>query len=129
MLGTSNVSVIRSRSITCKVCSASKLATSTWLSPARNWISARAIPATWNSGATCSKRPPAIGGMSTIRGMQADQRLRCDCITPLGKPVVPPVYMMQARSSPPRPASSTAGELAISRSKPCMPAGTSPSPA
>ncbi|MNN72284.1 hypothetical protein D3C81_1883070 [compost metagenome] len=68
-------------------------------------------------------------GATVMRIIMQDHRLRWDIITPLGRPVVPPVYMITARSSPLRRRSSIGAESAIRPSYESMPAGAAPSPA
>ncbi|MNZ84692.1 hypothetical protein D3C78_1034560 [compost metagenome] len=71
----------------------------------------------------------ATGGISARRISTADSRLPWDSITPLGRPVVPPVYMITASASPPVQVSAIGVASAISVSKDSMPAGVSASPA
>ncbi|MNE70496.1 hypothetical protein D3C80_1662890 [compost metagenome] len=76
-------------------------------SPSNEIRITRDSAARWNIGAMCRVKASAGTGTSAARATAAVHRFMCDCITPFGRPVVPPVYMMLARSSPPRNASST----------------------
>ncbi len=91
MVGTSSTSVTRSRSMVCSTSRASKAVASTCVSPAMNCTSARPMPPMWNSGATCSAMLPSGMGVCAKRWMPMAHSVQWLCITPLGKPVVPPV--------------------------------------
>ncbi|MCY1301630.1 hypothetical protein D9M69_592390 [compost metagenome] len=99
------MSVTFSLSMVRNTSSASNDGTNTCGRPATVCAMTRAMQAVWNIGATCRVTLPVGNGISAMRMIAEDQRFMCDCITPFGRPVVPPVYMIEARSSPPRWAS------------------------
>ncbi|SEL98983.1 hypothetical protein SAMN05518845_11481 [Variovorax sp. YR750] len=117
MVGTMNISVMRADCTACSTASSSNMgSTCIGISRSRFWIEAPQ-PATWNMGAAtsdtafCASRGSAATVLSALM-----QRLPCVSITPLGCPVVPPVYMMAASSSVPCGASSAGSALASSAS-------------
>ncbi|MNN28071.1 hypothetical protein D3C76_1068020 [compost metagenome] len=102
MVGTSRVSVTLSCSMVCSTSSGSNAGTNTCGLPTSPWPMTADMAAPWNIGAICRHTRSAGTGYSAIRPTADDHRFMCDCITPFGQPVVPPVYMMLARSLPPR---------------------------
>ena len=63
----------------------------TQVPPTMDWPTSRPRPATWKSGATSSETLSGALLSSAPRVIEAAQKLACDSITPLERPVVPPV--------------------------------------
>ena len=96
MVGTNTVCVIRSRSMAASTAAGSKRGSSTCAAPTHVQATTLAVPATWNIGQTWSQRcgwrwPVAIRLWRALAS-----RLPWLSITPLGRPVVPPVYEIAA---------------------------------
>ncbi|MOA62239.1 hypothetical protein D3C78_1875960 [compost metagenome] len=82
---------MRSRSMVRITSEASKAGTNTLGSPISEIRITRDNAARWNMGAMCRVMASAGTGTSAARATAADHRFMCDCMTPLGWPVVPPV--------------------------------------
>ncbi len=91
MAGTAISLVQRSRSMASSMASTEKPGTMTCVQPATRPRSKNDRPARWNSGATCSSRAlsSTLAASSEICELMASAEWLS--ITPLGRPVVPPV--------------------------------------
>jgi hypothetical protein len=74
--------------------------------------SAYDVPPTWNSGIATRLRSPGSIGASGAELHVCATMLRCDSITPFGRPVVPELYITSHRSSTVRSAAPPAGRAA-----------------
>jgi hypothetical protein len=123
MVGTRKVSVPRSSAMACSTGSSSKPGSTTWRASRCTSCSTRAMPPTWNIGAQWM---PTLS-IGRVAARLADSalvtRLAWLCITPLGRPVVPPVYITAARSLPLRRASATGVAAATSVGPSMKPSG------
>ena len=91
MLGTTSVTVTRSRSMRSSAAPGSNAGSRTWR-PAFQIVESTAIePAAWNSGATTSQHVSGVNGQTIPMCIALATRLRWVSITPFDAPVVPPV--------------------------------------
>ena len=102
---------------TCSTATSSNIGTTCTGTSRSRLCSATPQPATWNMGAATMAAASCVsrGSAATVPSASM-HRLPCVSITPLGWPVVPPVYMMAASSSPLCGASSTGAPPASSAS-------------
>jgi hypothetical protein len=100
MVGTKNISVTRADCKVCSTASSSNIGTTCTGTSRSTLCSAMPQPATWNMGAATMATASCVsrGNAATVPSALM-HRLPCVSITPLGWPVVPPVYMTAASSS------------------------------
>ena len=116
IVGTSSTALIRSAAIACSVETGSKPGTMTCVAATAVAQRQKMLSAAWNIGAAWRQRLPLSMPKPGRHWSTFDTTARWLNMTPFDRPVVPPVYMSCAMSSPPRPASATAGDAASSAS-------------